>query len=289
MMPSPFYIYYSMLLNALRWNVCARNIITVTLLVVSLSGCSEDSPHGITTTGTNDHGVALYADRGADDDCIQASKNMFEWMGCNVTLVDANRIINEGLDGFSLICVPGGDMYQYAYYLSSKGRAHIKQFIEEGGGYIGICGGSYFAASRVVWRGDQLPMIPLALFDGAAEGPINSIHPYPQYGMCQIDFTNTSHPIAESLPDSAWVLYYWGPHFMLDKIIGIDILGMYSGEGKACMLAFEYGNGRVFLIGAHPEFEEDSDRDSVSFADQFNDRGSDWDLMKRAFEWCVEN
>lgn len=31
------------------------------------------------------------------------------------------------------------------------------------------------------------------------------------------------------------------------------------------MLALDYGLGRVFLIGTHPEIEEDSERDGVAF------------------------
>ena len=45
--------------------------------------------------------------------------------------------------------------------------------------------------------------------------------------------------------------------------------------------------GRVFLIGTHPEIEEDSDRDGVSTADELDERGSDWDLMKNATLWYL--
>ena len=50
--------------------------------------------------------------------------------------------------------------------------------------------------------------------------------------------------------------------------------------------------GRVFLTGPHPEWEEDSDRDGVDYvqpsvADRFDDQGSDWDLMRNAARWCL--
>jgi hypothetical protein len=53
--------------------------------------------------------------------------------------------------------------------------------------------------------------------------------------------------------------------------------------------SFEYGLGRVFLISLHPEIEEDSDRDSVSFGDSFDDQGSDWELMRGAVLWCLRD
>jgi len=45
------------------------------------------------------------------------------------------------------------------------------------------------------------------------------------------------------------------------------------------MLAFDYGLGRVFLIGTHPEIEEDSERD---------DQGSDWELIRKAVLWSLK-
>lgn len=54
------------------------------------------------------------------------------------------------------------------------------------------------------------------------------------------------------------------------------------------MLAFEYGSGRVFIIGTHPEFEEDSDRDGFAPDSTLNDMGSDWELMENAVRWCTD-
>ncbi|MCD6166736.1 hypothetical protein J7K19_08535 [bacterium] len=62
--------------------------------------------------------VALYSDKGADEDCIRATTNMFEWMGCTVLLIKAEYINNQSLDNFNILCIPGGDMYQYARDIS---------------------------------------------------------------------------------------------------------------------------------------------------------------------------
>ena len=53
------------------------------------------------------------------------------------------------------------------------------------------------------------------------------------------------------------------------------------------MVAFEYGWGRVFLIGPHPEWEEDSDRDGFEPWPEHDDRGSDWPLMRNVTYWCA--
>jgi glutamine amidotransferase-like uncharacterized protein len=53
------------------------------------------------------------------------------------------------------------------------------------------------------------------------------------------------------------------------------------------MVAFEYGAGRVFLSGPHPEIEVDSDRDGSSKFDELSDEGSEWPLLLAATKWLT--
>jgi glutamine amidotransferase-like uncharacterized protein len=245
------------------------------------------------TQHTKDVAIALYSDVGVqkdfgtwDESCIAAEK-MFQWMGYTVTAVDGDYIDENGLGGFDVLCVPGGNMYEYAQDISSEGKEKIREFVRHGGAYIGICGGAYFAAERVVWQGNQLPMESLELFKGSAEGPFNEIVAFPDYTVCKVNIVDASHPITKFFPDSCWVLYYWGPALLPEEDSGVSILGRYDVTGHPAILAFEYGSGRVFLIGTHPEIEEDSNRDGVEFAEELDDRGSDWELMRSATLWCL--
>jgi glutamine amidotransferase-like uncharacterized protein len=234
-----------------------------------------------------DH-VALYSDRGVWSESVQATEQMFQWMGYATERLNAGDIKDGALDNFSILCVPGGNMYQYAQDLSSTGIENIKNFVRDGGGYVGICGGAYFAGEKIVWRGNQLPMSSLEFFPGTAKGPFDDIVPYPDSGMCRVNITDTTHPITRSEPDSVWILYYWGPAFIPEDNADVTILGRYHITDQPMMLALNYGHGRAFLIGTHPEIEEDSDRDGVTFADELDDRGSDWDLMRKATLWCLK-
>lgn len=82
---------------------------------------------------------------------------------------------------------------------------------------------------------------------------------------------------------------HYGPVFIPDKDAEVDILRRYKIGNQPAMIAFEYGIGRVFIIGTHPEFEENSDRDGIDFSDLYDDQGSDWDLMKNATLWCLND
>lgn len=253
------------------------------LFVIVLLNTSHNSPELDTNTV-----VALYSDQGTWEESVQAAEKMFQWMNYTVELVNADYINNERLDSFSILCVPGGNMYQYARDISSRGLENIESFIRNGGGYIGICGGAYFAGEKVVWQGDRLPMTPLGIFSGTAEGPFNEIVSYPNYTMCKVNIMDSEHPITQSEPDSTWMLYYWGPVLVPNENVNITILGRYDKGNQPAMLAFDYGLGRVFLIGTHPEIEEDSERDEVTFADELDDQGSDWELMRKAVLWSLK-
>lgn len=232
--------------------------------------------------------IAIYSDQAVWEESVKAAKKMFQWMGYEVELIDANYINKKELDNFEILCFLGGDMFQYAHDISSEGKDHIRNFVSDGGGYIGICGGAYFASEKVVWKENELPMTPLKLFPGIAKGPIDEIVPYPDYSICKIDIVDTTHTITESELNSIWILYYWGPMLLPEKDTDIGILGMYDKVNQPAILYFNYDLGRVFLIGTHPEIEENSDRDGVSFGSELDDKGSDWNLMKKATLWCLK-
>ena len=265
------------------------------LIVISLQMIACEK--GKTTFLSSD--IALYSDKGAWDQSVIALENMFQWMGMSTTLIDADFINNNYLGGFKIICFPGGDMYQYSQDISEAGKEKIRSFIRNGGGYIGICGGAYFASETVIWQGNQLSMTPLSLFQGSAEGTIDSIVPYPQRGMCQVNIVDTVHAITHSISTPQWILYYWGP-VLRPETSEVTTLGKYNAVNQPAILAFEYGKGRVFITGTHPEIEEDSDRDGVTLKDtviqgttylgedKLDDRGSDWDLIKNAVVWCLK-
>jgi glutamine amidotransferase-like uncharacterized protein len=231
--------------------------------------------------------IALYSDQGTNKDCTRATQEMFEWLGYTVELIKADYINKVGLDSFRMLCVPGGDMYQYSLDISLEGKENVRDFIRGGGSYIGICGGAYFTGEKVFWQGYRLPMTPLAIFPGTTQGPINDIAPYPHCVMCEVNIVDSTHPIMQSELDSMWIIYCYGPMLLPKANADVDILGKYEIVNQPAIIAFEYENGRVFVIGTHPEFEEDSERDGVNFGDEFDDRGSDWELMRKAVHWCL--
>jgi glutamine amidotransferase-like uncharacterized protein len=264
----------------MRWKIavailCVSFVFTTLFLLLRSS-----SPTGGTV-------VALYSGLGTWDDSVRAAEKMFQWMNLSVKRIGPDDIKKGGLNGFRMLCVPGGDMYQYAQDLSSNGRQKIRDFVYNGGGYVGICGGAYYASKRVVWQSRRIEMASLGLFNGEAVGALSQIIPYPEYGMCNITVTTSSHPITRAEQNFTSMLYYWGPALIPDDYDNMTVLGVYEKTGQPAMIALSHGQGRVFLVGTHPEIEEDSTRDDVAFGDNLDDQGSDWALMRDAALWIL--
>eukprot|EP00276_Gloeochaete_wittrockiana_P000757 CAMPEP_0184671692 /NCGR_PEP_ID=MMETSP0308-20130426/85652_1 /TAXON_ID=38269 /ORGANISM="Gloeochaete witrockiana, Strain SAG 46.84" /LENGTH=339 /DNA_ID=CAMNT_0027118867 /DNA_START=164 /DNA_END=1183 /DNA_ORIENTATION=+ len=78
-------------------------------------------------------------------------------------------------DKTCLLIFPGGRSLPYHKALQGEGTRQIRTFIEQGGRYLGICAGAYFASRRIEFdvggpfevTGDRT----LCLFPGIARGP----------------------------------------------------------------------------------------------------------------------
>jgi glutamine amidotransferase-like uncharacterized protein len=221
--------------------------------------------------------VCLYLDTGVFESCKTNTVNMLNEMQCNYSVINRDSILNGALSHYNLLLMPGGDMWQYRSYLAPAGMAKITEYVSQGGGYIGICGGSYFAAYQIVWRGwvnqprDSISIYGLNLFPAIADGPIEDFAPSYVDSKCQIKIVQPGHPIATDLPDVVQPYYDHGPMFLFDDSINVSTFGRTVMGNKKIILSFQYGIGKVFLTGAHPEAD--------------NSRLS-WVMVKNAVKWC---
>ncbi len=234
--------------------------------------------------------MAIYTDGGigAWTEGITALEQFLKWKGLSYEEVDATLINSTPLTTqYDIICFPGGYAYYYKLAINDSGIAHIRDFVAGGGAYLGICAGAYFACDSIIWEEDGLLDYPLDLFDGIAIGAIDSIAPWDQYTMTWINL-NPNHPINQFEPAGESILYYGAPYFIKHPQAQMDTIGTYQAyHDLPGMISFSFGQGRVLFLGPHAEIEEDSDRDSTTFADELNDSGSDWPFLWSAFDWLL--
>jgi glutamine amidotransferase-like uncharacterized protein len=246
--------------------------------------------------------VAVFNGTGAGSDTHHAQGKMYEWMGCDVTYIKNDDIINGDLSEYDLLGFPGGDYVQY-WNLGQEGKTKIQEYVRNGGAYLGICAGAWWASDYMVWKADYHFPPPaykvegdernLDLFPGVTMGPLDAIAPFYTGKMTGITFVNRTHPITDSLPEHLTVLYYGGPEFLPYEGTNVTVLATYDVTGTPAIVAFNYGKGRVVLCGPHPEVEEDGVRDGLALDNplktDYTDPESDWPLFIEAVRWLTIN
>lgn len=131
----------------------------------------------------------------------------------------------------------------------------IKQYVREGGSYLGLCAGGYYGASYVEFdKGGSLEVLgdrELKFFEGKAVGPILAPYDYK---------TNSGSRAAklvvwgESMPNTK-VYYNGGAYFHhAERYQNTEIVAWYESH-KAAIIKIRYGKGNVILSGVHFEYD----------------------------------
>jgi len=214
---------------------------------------------------------------------------MFRWMNATVDVVNAADIRNGALDDYDIVAVPGGWAWAYFQDLDSSGVAKIRQFVEYGGAFFGVCAGAYFACDSIRWEGAYIAY-SLDLYPNIGNGPIEEIAAWPGHNMTRINLNKgIDGPDLSGEPDSHTVMYYGGPYFETSGTDGVTTLATYDVNGEPAIIAYEYEQGRIALSGPHVEWEEDADRDGVAWENVYDDDGSEWNMMLQISLWLSEN
>ena len=264
-------------------------LLIATLVMVSpffvTSSRAQDEP-----TDLEGVSIALYfGDSGASTSSRTALQFMFSWMNATVEVVYASDIVDGDLVDFDMLVIPGGWAGTYNEELAGIGITEIREFVQDGGAFFGVCAGAYFGCDLISWEGGTIDY-PLGLFGGWGIGPIEEIAEWPDYAMCEISLNHSSSIIDFSgEPANHSVMYYGGPWFDVSGQEGIHTLATFEANNKSAMIAFDYEEGRVFLSGPHPEWEEDSNRDNCTWENGLEDAGSEWNMMLAVALWLVEN
>lgn len=294
-----------------------KPIICHLLISASVSICffSISSPQAFALSGAD---FAVYNDSiagsysGTWSEGVTAVKNMLSYQGFTyeeITYNDLNSSTQDFSSLYKAIIVPGGFSYYYNYWISKAGKERIRSFVNNGGGYLGICAGAFFAVDKVVWEDvtyddtsyqnsyGELSAFDLNLVSVTGTGPITKIADWntTHWNMTTIDFSSSNILSKyKTAPFSEDIIYIGGPYFSNFDTSTVKVLATYQSNSKPAVIMANYGSGTVVLFGPHPEIEEDNVRDGVVLntsgrltKEQMNDNGTDWELMRHVFNELV--
>lgn len=186
--------------------------------------------------------AVVFAGAGTCEGCAAAVAQLLQQQHYQVRLVDEHQLNDAALQGVSLYVQPGGsdDIMDTLNVLSESQIQRIRDFVQQGGNYLGICAGGYLAgqyADRA--EGSRaFALVELAEIDQEIVGD------------------NSAQFIPLRLPGEATtrnVYYQAGPHFGTQLPAGGKALAYYAGSNHIAARISTYGKGRVGLIGPHYE------------------------------------
>jgi len=207
--------------------------------------------------------VVIYEDYGcASVDVLKAALTQYyESRNISVETVDAAAIIRDNAlnENVLALVMPGGAATPYRQKLQVQGNKKIADYVKNGGAYLGICAGAYYACAKVEFEKDipELGIVRedglLRLIEATAVGTLRKelgIRPYA---------TNQASAAAVRVVwcadgENHLAHYHGGPRFEVQDNAA-EILADYGDiQGKPpAIVCKTFGQGRVVLSGVHIE------------------------------------
>ena len=137
------------------------------------------------------------------------------------------------LSKYDLLFFPGGG----GYVFTEKAQQRLRDFIANGGGYVGICAGAYAAKTFKLVDCNYLS--------------------FRERGSVEVELKK--HPITEGFGPGRvmWLRHANGPFIEPSKDVQV-VVSYHSGPPYAAIVAKQMGKGRIVVISPHPESDADS-------------------------------
>ncbi|HEC77367.1 MAG TPA: hypothetical protein ENI33_08980 [Thermoplasmatales archaeon] len=207
-------------------------------------------------------------------------------------IITKRDVLNGKIFSYDVFLIPGSGRHYFDAF-NKKWRSNIIKFVENGGGYVGICGGANLASMG--FSNKSYELIPLLKI---ANVYVND-EQYEEWqylwksnwrhggAPIKIKIVENDVPIFEGFYEENRSIRYWGGPGMYDaygkdgKMGEIIPLALYAEEpmevaplhywrwkdggwypyknvttdikGEYAAIATQYGNGKIVLFGPHPE------------------------------------
>lgn len=201
--------------------------------------------------------VGVYLDKGAGPSANDLLRALSKFDQVSVTKLTAEQIRSGGLAGLDILMHPGGSGGEQGRNLDEPGREKIRDFVREGGGYIGICAGAYLASVHYPWS--------LNLLDAKV---IDTKHWNRGIGTVDIELTPVGREILRTTNQKFSIHYAQGPLLApanRPEIEDYEELANFKTEiakngapkgvmiGTTAIAQGRFGQGRVICFSPHPE------------------------------------
>lgn len=210
--------------------------------------------------------IVLYADRASRASVAGLAVEFTRALGPLAAIIDIVETDAAGLcngtaidDRTLAFVLPGiiGEESLYHAHLGPAGNEAVRSYVENGGVFMGLCAGAYYAAQSIEYtpewasprgRGEGI----LALFNGVARGPVPGTgiagDTPGAYNGCTLAPVVLDDGTQTALP------YSCGPAFYTPDE-NAEVFAHYDVPGKpAAVFTEASGQGRIILSGILPQY-----------------------------------
>lgn len=187
-------------------------------------------------------------------------------------------------DTASLLVIPGGRDLPYVEEFSKPRRREdgtqvcaqdvVRDWVENGGHFVGICAGGYFASSRCTFEaGTDMQVVGdrpgLQFYPGECRGTVYKGFVYESDDGARVVRLELTQPTRQAQGQDRLAMHYNGGGAFIDATAfesqGVTVLAKWPKDDPALASAEEYadqaaivhcrvGKGQAILFGTHPEF-----------------------------------
>ncbi|HXH73524.1 MAG TPA: BPL-N domain-containing protein [Bacteriovoracaceae bacterium] len=211
----------------------------------------------------------VYGGYGAcKEGCITAAVDVARKAGYATQIVYPKYYHPSVLDDVAVWIQPGGYAVEQSESMGLQMMEDVKNFVREGGGFVGFCAGAFIATAEIGTSGKKgYGMIP-----GKTKGYRAVKNPNVE--------TMTFGEIKREL--------YWegGPYFILTEknLRNSEIMGRYESNNLPVFVRAPYGKGRAYVTGAHPE----APQWWRNYARLFDGDGLDYSVTTEMILWATK-
>lgn len=190
--------------------------------------------------------VSIYDGPGVSSESLKHLKHVLK--NYQISLLGPKEVCAGLIEGTCFI-LPGGRDLPYVRSLKGEGVRQIREFVEQGGNFLGICAGSYFAGSKVEFAiGTDNEVVgerELKFYSGKVVGPHLAPYDYRSLSGARVDLLKWEKEVP--------VFFNGGGTFIGGES---HTLASYS-SGEPAIIWTEVKKGRACLSGVHFEYHPD--------------------------------
>ncbi|EME39898.1 hypothetical protein DOTSEDRAFT_178749 [Dothistroma septosporum NZE10] len=199
----------------------------------------------------------VYRGPAACDGCPESVADLLESSPSKIEVTYAGpdedtKLTAEALSNVDIYAHPGGGDMDDAWKHMKGYKANIRNFVEQGGRYMGFCLGAYLAGHSpgfdLLDKKDDT--------DAECDEPGAQIDDERE-AVIQVDWTFSTGPGRGSTDLNRWLYFQDGAVIELSKKSSATVLGRYSATQDVAASLSTFGKGWVGLVGPHPEAGQD--------------------------------